>query len=130
MFFKSFVCDERGELAACLSGIEQNDMGINSDVITSYPKAEGILIGLRSFSPDIIICDEIATEEEARAVEAGVNSGVCFALSIHARDEQELKTKPILRRILSTGAFSRIVILSATDVGKTVKTVEAGEFFA
>lgn len=129
-FYKSFVCDERGELAACLSGVEQNDMGINSDVITSYPKAEGIIIGLRSFSPDIIVCDEIATDEEASAVEAGVNSGVCFALSIHARNEQELKTKPILRRILSTGAFSHIALLSATEVGKTEKIIEAGEVFA
>ncbi len=129
-FYKSFVCDERGELAACLSGVEQNDMGINSDVITSYPKAEGIIIGLRSFSPDIIVCDEIATDGEADAVESGVNSGVCFALSIHARNEQELKTKPIFRRLLATGAFSQVVILSANEVGKTEKIIEAGEAFA
>lgn len=127
--YKTFVCDERGEIAACVSGIEQNDMGINSDIITAYPKSEGILIGLRSFSPDIIICDEIATEAEANAVEAGVNSGVCFALSIHARDERELKTKPILQKLLATGAFSGVMLLSAVQVGKTEKFIEAGELF-
>ena len=88
---KVFVCDERGELGASFSGIEQNDIGINSDLITSYPKDEGIMIGLRSFSPDIIICDEVSTYEEAQAIVSGVNSGVCFALSIHARNERELK---------------------------------------
>lgn len=128
--YKTFVCDERGEIAACVSGIEQNDMGINSDVITSYPKAEGILIGLRSFSPDIIVCDEIATAEETLAVEAGVNSGVHFILSIHARDERELKSKPILRNLLVTGAFSKVILLSGNRVGKTERTFTAGDILA
>ena len=60
----------------------------------------------------------------------GVNSGVCFALSIHARDENELKTKPVFRRILATGAFSRVIFLSTSEVGKTVKTIETGDLFA
>lgn len=126
-FYKTFVCDERGELGACVSGIPQNDMGINSDIITGYPKAEGIMIGLRSFSPDIIICDEVATYEEVQAIEAGVNSGVCFALSIHARSERELKTKPILHRLLSTGAFEKVILLSGSNVGRVEKTFGAGE---
>ncbi len=128
--YKTFVCDERGEIAACVSGVEQNDMGINSDIITSYPKAEGIIIGLRSFSPDIIVCDEIATEEEANAVETGINSGVCFALSIHAKDERELKTKPILLKLLKSGAFSKIILLSGSRVGKIEKTFTAGDIIA
>lgn len=128
--YKTFVCDERGEIAACVSGVEQNDMGINSDIITSYPKAEGIIIGLRSFSPDIIVCDEIATDEEARAVESGINSGVCFALSIHARDERELRTKPILRKLLLSGAFSKIILLSGRQVGRIEKTFTAGDILA
>lgn len=125
--YKTFVCDERGEIAACVSGVEQNDMGINSDIITSYPKTEGIIIGLRSFSPDIIVCDEIATDEEACAIEAGINSGVRFALSIHASDERELKTKPILIRLLKSGAFSKVILLSGRQVGKTEKTFTAGD---
>lgn len=125
--YKTFVCDERGEIAACVSGVEQNDMGINSDIITSYPKAEGILIGLRSFSPDVIVCDEIATDEEACAVETGVNSGVYFALSIHARDERELKTKPVLIKLLRSGAFSKVILLSGRQVGKIEKTFAAGD---
>lgn len=129
-FYKTFVCDERGEIGACVSGIEQNDLGVNSDIITSYPKAEGIMIGLRSFSPDIIICDEVATYEEVAAVEAGVNSGVSFALSIHARDERELKTKPVLKKLLETGAFSKVILLSGKDIGKIEKTFAAGDILA
>lgn len=127
---KTFVCDERGELGACVSGIPQNDLGVNTDIITGYPKSEGIMTGLRSFSPDIIICDEVATYDEAEAVESGVNSGVCFALSIHARNEKELKTKPILKRLLATGEFGKVVLLSGSRLGRTEKIFEAGELDA
>ncbi len=127
---KVFICDERGEIGASFSGIEQNDIGINSDLITSYPKAEGIMIGLRSFSPDIIICDEISTYEELQAVISGVNSGVCFALSIHARSEKELKSKPIMKGLLETGEFGRVILLSGSQVGKTDKIFGAGDLIA
>ena len=127
---KTLVCDERGEIGASFSGIAQNDLGINCDLLTSYPKSEGIMIALRSFSPDIIICDEIATTEEVQAVEAGVNSGVCFALSLHARNEREIKTKPILKRLLMTGEFDRVILLSGRHVGKTEKIFTAGDLIA
>lgn len=129
-YFKTFVCDERGEIGAAFSGIPQNDLGINCDLLTAYPKSEGIMIGLRSFSPDIIICDEIATSQELDAVEAGLNSGVCFALSIHARSEKELRTKPILKRLLASGGFDKVILLSGKNVGKIEKTFGAGELLA
>ena len=88
------------------------------------------MIGLRSFSPDIIICDEIATTEEVEAVESGINSGVYFALSVHARNEAELKTKPIIRRLLACGGFESVVLLSGTNVGKTEKRFVAGDLIA
>lgn len=125
---KVFVCDERGEIGASFSGVEQNDIGINTDLITSYPKDEGIMIGLRSFSPDIIICDEVSTYEEAQAIVSGVNSGVCFALSIHARNEKELKNKPVFRMLLDTGGFENILLLSGLYIGSTEKIFRAGDF--
>ena len=127
LFYKTFICDERGEIGASVSGAAQNDLGINSDLLTAYPKAEGIMIGLRSFSPDIIICDEIALNEEAQAVEAGVNGGVYFALSVHARNERELKTKPIIKRLLSTGALEKVILLSGSRVGQTERVFKAGD---
>lgn len=126
-YSKVFICDERGEIGASFSGVAQNDTGINTDLITAYPKDEGIMIGLRSFSPDIIICDEIATSREFEAVEAGINSGVCFALSVHAKNETELKTKPVIKRLLATKGFDSIALLSAVNVGKTEKIYGACE---
>ena len=127
IFAKVFVCDERGEIGAVHCGNPQNDLGINCDLITSYPKNEGILIGLRSFSPDIIICDEIATEEEAEAVEAGLCSGVGFALSIHSGSEKELRSKPLLARLLRSGGFENVVLLSGRKDGRVQRFFKAGE---
>lgn len=124
---KVFVCDERGEIGAVHNGRVQNDLGINCDVLTSYPKSEGILIGLRSFSPDIIICDEIATEDEALAVESGLCSGVRFALSIHAMNERDLRAKPMVRRLLETGCFENTVLLSGKRVGEAEGFFKAGD---
>ena len=124
---KVFVCDERGEIGAVHNGKVQNDLGINCDVVTSYPKSEGILIGLRSFSPDIIICDEIATEEEVEAVESGLCSGVQFALSVHAMSKRDLQSKPIVRRLLETGCFGNAVLLSGNKVGTAENYFTAGD---
>lgn len=127
MLAKTFVCDERGEIGAVFAGIPQNDLGINCDVITSYPKSEGIIIGIRSFSPDIIICDEIATEEEADAVKSGLGSGVRFALSVHAENETDLRKKPIIKSLLSTGNFKKIFLLSSKSVSRIEKCFSAGD---
>lgn len=122
---KVLVCDERGELGACYGSVPQNDLGSNCDLLTAYPKAEGIMIALRSFSPDIIICDEVASEEEAAAIEIGLNSGVCFALSLHAGSVEELRRKPIARRLAQTGAFDIAVLLS----GRESKNIKVSDLF-
>lgn len=127
MLKKVFVCDERGEIGASFGGVPQNDLGINCDIATGYPKSAGIMLGLRSFSPDIIICDEVACEDEIEAVKTGLNSGVAFALSIHAKDENDLKSKLSLKKLLNTGAFDSVVLLSAENIGKTLKTFRAGD---
>ncbi|MBO5859493.1 MAG: stage III sporulation protein AA, partial [Clostridia bacterium] len=127
VFAKVFVCDERGEIGAVHNGKVQNDLGLNCDVLTSYPKSEGILIGLRSFSPDIIICDEIATEEEVSAIESGLCSGVHFVLSVHAMSKKDLSSKPIVQRLLETGSFDNVVLLSGRNIGNTENIFSAGD---
>lgn len=111
LFKKVFVCDERGEIGASYEGMPQNDLGLNCDLITSYPKAEGIMIGLRSFSPDVIICDEVAQEAEVKAVESGLNCGVEFLLSVHAKDALDLRQKKFIRPLIENGRIGNVVLL-------------------
>ncbi len=110
-YYKTVVIDERGEIAAVHRGNAGNDVGLNCDVLSAYPKGEGILTALRSLSPEIIICDEVGGMAEIEAIESGLNSGVKFAVSVHASSREELLSRPQIRRLLMTFAFDEIVLL-------------------
>lgn len=111
-YYKIAIVDERDEIAGTRGGCVLNDVGINCDVFSAYPKDVGIMTALRAFSPDMIICDEIGGEEDARAIESGVNSGVQFAASVHAASREELLARPQFKRLASTGAFDCAVLLA------------------
>ncbi|MCH5193490.1 MAG: Flp pilus assembly complex ATPase component TadA [Oscillospiraceae bacterium] len=118
--FRAAVIDERGELAAVLNGIPQNNIGINTDVFDGYDKPRGIITALRVMSPQIIICDEIGSEEDFSAIRSASNSGVCVAASVHAASVDELKRKGI-----DTDIFDKIVLLSGCgSPGQIVKIPE------
>lgn len=79
------------------------------------------MTALRAFSPDMIICDEIGSEEDACAIECSANSGVQFAASIHAADKKELFARPQFRRLADTGAFDCVAILNDSKKPCTIR---------
>lgn len=127
-FRKTVIVDEREEIAACVSGVIANDIGVNCDVLSGYPKAEGILTALRALSPELIICDEICTREQARAVAEGMNSGVSFILSAHASAKEDLIKRPVLRALSENGQFDTIVFLDKSP-GRISKIYKAEELY-
>ena len=98
------VADERGELLP-------PSRGARCDVYTRCPKAEAITMALRCMNPQAIVCDELGTEADAAAVEAGLASGVVFLASVHCDLPEHLSQKPQLARLLHTGAFETAVFL-------------------
>lgn len=117
--FKVSVIDERGEIAAVWNGIPQNDIGINTDVFDGYSKTEGISAAVRVMSPQVIVCDEIGSEEDLSALRGAVSCGVYAAASVHAADMSDL-----LRRFPEDGLeiFDRIAFLSG--MGKVSSIAE------
>ncbi|HIR52988.1 MAG TPA: Flp pilus assembly complex ATPase component TadA [Candidatus Onthovicinus excrementipullorum] len=122
-YYKIAVVDERDEIAGTRSGTVLNDVGVNCDVFSAYPKGEGIMTALRAFSPDMIICDEIGGEADIRAVECGVNSGVRFAASVHASSREELFARSQFSRLAATGAFEKVVLLADGNHPCTIREV-------
>lgn len=123
------LIDERGELAGISSGVFQNDIGM-CDVYDSYKKSEAMMQAIRSMAPDIIICDEIGSNEDIEAIEHSVNCGVTIIATVHSSSEYELKRRENIRSIVKTGAFSKIVFLSnKNSPGQIVKISEAGDVF-
>ena len=112
-FPKVSIIDERCEISA----FSQNEFHMNiglCDVLSSIPKAEGILQAVRCLSPKIIIVDEIGTKEEAKAVSEAFNCGVRIISSMHAATLQEFLNKPQAQILLSSKAFETIVVLSSS----------------
>jgi len=129
-YMKTVIIDEREEIAACCNGVPQNDIGISSDVLSGYPKGEGILTALRSMSPENIILDEIGTDKEVTAIETGLNSGVNFFLSVHAADINELFRRKHIVRLLNSNSFDAVVFLDGCkNPSKIVDYIAAGDIF-
>lgn len=107
---KVAVIDERFELSG-------GDLGFNTDVLKNYPKAQGISIAVRTLSPDVIICDEIGTLEEAQALCSLFNCGVKFIVTMHCSDLTELKRRPQFALLSDAGAADACVLLNEKNFG-------------
>lgn len=91
------------------------------DVLSGYGKEEGILCALRSLSPEIILCDEVATQAEVQALEQGFATGVDCVVTVHAKTEKDLFHRPVFRQLLSSEQFAYVVLLSAENPCKIRK---------
>ena len=127
------VIDERGEIAGVTLGRRRFDVGGNTDVLTGFPKGEGMTLALRSLGPAVLVCDEIGGEADRRAVSDAVRGGVTLLATAHAGSLAELRRRPILRELLQEGVFSRLVALQARPRPGTVAQIyarrEKGEGF-
>ena len=119
---KVTLLDERGELAAMWDGIPQNDVGINTDVLNGFSKAVGMEMAVRSLSPQVIICDEIGSVEDARGLLSCAHAGVEIIATVHGGSGVELYAKPWVVQLLRSGVFSHIGLL-VWEEGKRQITV-------
>jgi stage III sporulation protein AA len=107
----SVVVDERSEIAACAQGVPQLDVGTYTDVLDACPKAAGMMMAIRSLAPKLIVVDEVATAEDALALENAVGSGVQVVCTLHGEKLDVVWKKPFLERLLKRKVFERFVIL-------------------
>ncbi|MEC0230902.1 stage III sporulation protein AA [Paenibacillus alba] len=105
------VVDERSELAACVKGVPRFDLGPRTDVMDGCPKAEGMMMMIRSLSPDVLIVDEIGRPEDAQAIHEAVHTGIRVVATAHGADYEDVRMRPVLKQLLEEGVFARYVIL-------------------
>ncbi|MCL6457451.1 MAG: stage III sporulation protein AA [Gorillibacterium sp.] len=109
---KVAVVDERSEIAACVRGVPTFDLGPRTDVMDGCPKAEGMMMMIRSMSPEVIAVDEIGTLQDAEAVLEAMNAGIRVIATAHGRNLQEVKNRPALKQLLEDGFFTKMVLLT------------------
>lgn len=105
------VVDERSELGASYLGIPQNDLGERTDLLDCCPKAEGMLLLLRSMSPSVIAVDEIGYREDIEAIEYALNCGCKILATVHGRTIDDLLGKPYLGKMIRERTFERLIFL-------------------
>lgn len=112
------VVDERSEIGACYRGCPQNDLGCRSDILDGCQKAEGMMMLVRSMSPEIIAVDEIGSKEDTNAIDYVMNCGIRVIATVHGMDMNEIRNKPVLGRLVKEQAFKRYILLEAGKIGR------------
>ena len=102
------VVDTRGELSFMSGTALKNAHMLSLDLFIGYPKAEGIRISTLFMNPEVIICDEIGGEDEARSIADAQNCGVPLIASAHGADISSVMLKNgilVLHKARAFGAY-------------------------
>ena len=100
------VVDTRNELAPFLTSSE-----LSVDLLSGYPRREGIEIAARTLDAQVIVCDEICGMEEAEAVAELQGGGAVLVATAHGADLAGLLSRrdvALLHRVGTFGAYLRV----------------------
>ncbi|MBU3074087.1 stage III sporulation protein AA [Clostridium estertheticum] len=106
------IIDERSEIAGSFKGIPQMDVGVRTDVLDNCPKSQGIMMAIRSMSPDVIVCDEIGTKNDMESILMALNSGISLITTIHGFGIEDLYKRLVFKDIVDNYVFTRGIVLS------------------
>ena len=121
---KVSICDERSEIAGMYDSSPSFDLGPRTDVLDGCTKKTGMLMLIRSMSPDVIITDEIGMKGDAEAIEQCINAGVGIVTSIHGSDRDDVMNSSI-GYLAEKGIFRNIIYLSCEKGPGTIKEIES-----
>lgn len=119
------VVDERSELAGCVDGVPQLDVGQRTDVLDGCSKWEGLRMLIRSMAPQVVAADEIGTAEDMLALQEAAQSGVQVISTAHGSGLESLARHPVLGEWIQKGYFSLIFALHWQN-GQVVWRQEGG----
>ena len=114
---KCCVIDERSEIAACVNGKPQNDLGKRCDVLDACPKLIGMKMVLRSMSPEVIAVDELGKAEEFVMLEEMCYSGVRLLGTLHAGEMKDALHNPLIQDAVKKDIIQRFVELKKLPNG-------------
>ncbi len=121
MGYRVGIADERGEIAAQVAGIPKLDVGC-ADVMGGCAKGRGMELLLRGMSPQILIADEIASNEDAEAVLEASGCGVKVIASAHGSGRDMLRREGI-KKALEQGAFDKVLLLKSTGGIRSIEDI-------
>ena len=120
---KTGIADDRGEIAALFKGVPQNDVGIQTDVIDSAPKAEAMTMLLRTMAPELIITDEISTAKDKDALLQCFGVGTAIIASTHGQSAEEVLERELLKPLFGKMGFGKIIVLQKEGHGVAAQLI-------
>ena len=117
------IIDERSEIAGSLHGVPQHQLGLRTDVMDACPKAEGMMMMIRSMSPEVLIVDEIGSKEDVKALMEAVYAGVTVISTVHGDSYDSVKHRPSLRPLFQNHVFERYIVLNEWDRSGFTRTL-------
>ncbi len=121
------LVDERSEIAGMYQGEPQFQIGARTDVLDACPKAQGMMMLIRSMSPQVLATDEVGKNEDLEAMYQSLQSGVTIITTVHGNSMEEIKERPNLQALLNWQFFDRIIILSRRKGVGTLEKVLNGK---
>jgi stage III sporulation protein AA len=120
------IVDERSEIAGCVKGIPQHRLGNRVDVLDACPKAEGMMMLIRSMSPQVLIVDEIGRAEDSDAIMEAIHSGVKIITTVHGNRLEDVMDRPTLKQLLNMNVFTRCIELTRGFQPGKIKRIRDG----
>ena len=117
------LVDERSEIAGCSGGIPGNDVGIRTDVLDACPKANGLMMLIRSMAPEVVAADEIGSQEDLEAFTYAMRCGCVLFATVHGSSFRELLEKPVLKDLVRERLFSRYIFLKNGELPGQVEVI-------
>ncbi|MBD7964555.1 stage III sporulation protein AA [Fictibacillus norfolkensis] len=124
--FKVGIVDERSEIAGSIKGVPQHTLGRRVDVLDACPKAEGMMMLIRSMSPQVMIVDEIGRKEDGEAILEAMHAGVQMIFTAHGSSVEDAMKRPVMKPLGDLSLFERYVILGRDKGPGTIEKIYDG----
>ena len=85
------------------------------------------MTAIKVMSPKLIVCDEIGSKEDNKALEYAVNSGVKLIATAHCPDYEDAKNRVTISKLLKDGVFDYVAVMGTGAMcGKLIRLVKTG----
>lgn len=121
--YKVGLIDERSEVAGLFNGRPQKDVGIRTDILDSCRKSHGIMLMIRSMSPEIIAVDEIGSKDDAEAISEALRAGIRLIATIHGHSIEDVLTRLSIKSLFNERIFKRFIIMDNSQGVGTIRKI-------
>ena len=87
------------------------------------PKADGMMMLIKTMAPEVIAVDEIGSGRNFRAIEYARNCGCCLIATVHGTSMEDIREKPVLNRLIRERTFRRYAVLGKNPCPGTITAI-------